>query len=893
MSDGAVSDAESMLGVFSLDVTPSEPSHEKKTPLRSDIPARHGQQHNKQASVVDYDDEDEQLNSDLQLVFDQNAQVGRQSSWLYEKVAVLLISWDGSCDDLNTEGEVDGLARMFRETYNYKVQNVKLNCNGCRLAQVQVNKRIADFVYDEDGPSTLLIVYYAGHGLTKRSERSPTIEDPATVVWNFAEAALQQTKGDIFEIFDCCYAGDLGRGSGGRGFGTRCFEFLGATSSGATTKAPGKDSFSSGLIWALDVLAKESDRFTTSTLANKIREAPNFPKRQVPILYERNDLASLQRIVIAPLLKGDEASMAGLAEKYEMVPHQLWGFLDLRIGLERRPKRTEIEKFAKDVSVMMQSTELKVRHVKWGGLYRPLSTDVVHSPMVRKAVRTLLDMGRRRRRPSPTSIPAPFCQSSPGTLSPESAFHTPTLAQPHSARTIFPVSPSGPSSLRHAAHYFGDMATNLHVYFQGTSQTPQSPDRSQVTKDEAWAKLENNFDVNDKVWLRNPATGWFTFLMYVVEKRYDNNKPGWEYKLKDSWNELYKKGQPVEEIACKGQLEKMPSLEPFSEFVNMKDQDFNLADISQMFAVWKSYVDECPNGYPKLAGFMDSEDTFGIYRRFGFLYSRVLLSKQDELRRLEDDLDAMDKRDAITSDKTRKCLKSRAKDFARTSTDGLQTRKELIGIVESKLYEYGQMILQAQQLVSLNKPADRDHLSVQNFLENGYKDNDNDEILRPLMEADSEFIYRKEDLVTLRPGRESAWLDAFVERLLKIIRCKPVQYVFCSKETRLKSDNPHIQYYTKQRVDRLVTLIISGIMLILLVVPTYALYRVTNMKEASATNATCIGILLVATLIFSAVLSLFTKAKRHEILGASAAYCAVLVVFIGNVSGVKGGLGSL
>ncbi|KAL8862605.1 MAG: hypothetical protein Q9178_001103 [Gyalolechia marmorata] len=261
---------------------------------------------------------------------------------------------------------------------------------------------------------------------------------------------------------------------------------------------------------------------------------------------------------------------------------------------------------------------------------------------------------------------------------------------------------------------------------------------------------------------------------------------------------------------------------------------------------------------------MDSEDTFGIYRRFGFLYSRVLLSKQDELRRLEDDLDAMDRSDANTSDKTRKCLKSRTKDFARPSTPGLHTRKELLQIVQSKLYEYGQILLQAQQMVSLNKPADRDHLSVLNFLENGYEEN-GEPPLRPLMEADSEFIYRKEDLVTLRPGRESAWLDAFVEKLLKMIHCKPVQ------ETRLKSNSPHIQYYTKQRVDRLVTFIISAIMLILLVVPTYALYHVTNIKASSTTNATCIGILLVATLVFSAVLSLFTKAKRHEILGASAA----------------------
>ena len=100
-------------------------------------------------------------------------------------------------------------------------------------------------------------------------------------------------------------------------------------------------------------------------------------------------------------------------------------------------------------------------------------------------------------------------------------------------------------------------------------------------------------------------------------------------------------------------------------------------------------VEDCPNGYPKVAGFMDSEDTFGIYRRFGFLYSRVLLSKQDELRRLEDNLDAMDHRDAHDTDHTRKCLKSCAKDFARERKGNSPTRKELLQTVQSKLYDYG------------------------------------------------------------------------------------------------------------------------------------------------------------------------------------------------------------
>lgn len=64
------------------------------------------------------------------------------------------------------------------------------------------------------------------------------------------------------------------------------------------------------------------------------------------------------------------------------------------------------------------------------------------------------------------------------------------------------------------------------------------------------------------------------------------------------------------------------------------------------------------------------------------------------------------------------------------------------------------------------------------------------------------------------------------------------------------------------------------IVLALLIIPVYALFHVSSTLEkinATTSNSICIGILLVATLLFSAALALFTKAKRHEILGAAAA----------------------
>jgi hypothetical protein len=37
----------------------------------------------------------------------------------------------------------------------------------------------------------------------------------------------------------------------------------------------------------------------------------------------------------------------------------------------------------------------------------------------------------------------------------------------------------------------------------------------------------------------------------------------------------------------------------------------------------------------------------------------------------------------------------------------------------------------------------------------------------PLLEEESLWVYKKEDLITLRAGREHAWLDSGIEKLLR------------------------------------------------------------------------------------------------------------------------------
>ncbi|CAG8954500.1 hypothetical protein HYFRA_00004413 [Hymenoscyphus fraxineus] len=288
-------------------------------------------------------------------------------------------------------------------------------------------------------------------------------------------------------------------------------------------------------------------------------------------------------------------------------------------------------------------------------------------------------------------------------------------------------------------------------------------------------------------------------------------------------------------------------------------------------------------GYRSLSTFLDSDENFMVYRRFGYLHSRVLLRKQDQLRTLEDELDDYDDSDIEKEEqegpasRARMVLRSRDSDEAACKramkeNPGIRTRTDVLNDIETVLKQYGELLLQAQNMVALNKPAKRDYKSVERYIFDK----------QPLVDEEQGFIYNQEDLITLRDGREMALLDNFIETLLKVFHCKPLQLVFCSKTDREKTTDPNLRYYSKSRKEVATTAIFTTVLLCLLVVPIFLLNRLTSMGDMDVTHTTSIMVLLVFTLIFSAVMSLFTRAKRHEIFAASAAYCAVLVVFLSN-----------
>lgn len=119
------------------------------------------------------------------------------------------------------------------------------------------------------------------------------------------------------------------------------------------------------------------------------------------------------------------------------------------------------------------------------------------------------------------------------------------------------------------------------------------------------------------------------------------------------------------------------------------------------------------------------------------------------------------------------------------------------------------------------------------------------------------------------------------------MRLTLLKRIFTTVELRKKTNDENIHYYSQSRIQKLVGLIITLIIFVLLVLPVVALYKLTSIGDRDSTFD-AVGILVVFTLLFSAAMSLLTEAKRHELFAASAAYCAVLVVFISNLDNSVG-----
>lgn len=88
------------------------------------------------------------------------------------------------------------------------------------------------------------------------------------------------------------------------------------------------------------------------------------------------------------------------------------------------------------------------------------------------------------------------------------------------------------------------------------------------------------------------------------------------------------------------------------------------------------------------------------------------------------------------------------------------------------------------------------------------------------------------------------------------------------------------------RLDNVLRAVITLLAAILLLVPVFILFKLQPIDKSEIQQKSNYQILtiFIFTLLFSASCSVFTQAKKQEVFTATAAYSAVLVVFLGNTS---------
>ncbi|TGO50282.1 hypothetical protein BCON_0187g00170 [Botryotinia convoluta] len=265
---------------------------------------------------------------------------------------------------------------------------------------------------------------------------------------------------------------------------------------------------------------------------------------------------------------------------------------------------------------------------------------------------------------------------------------------------------------------------------------------------------------------------------------------------------------------------------------------------------------------PQLAAVINSDEKFMLYRRFAFLQARLLLNKQDEFLALEARLHHIDRY-------YRKHEPSRLHSQERYNLMD-DDNMNLLADIEKKYNEYVQLLTHARILASFDKPRAADRLRLKSYSDRN-----------PLCARDHEWILRKDDLITLKPTRDNTWLDTVIDQIPQCFPCRLTRYIFCTTELRQKTnpDTTKIFLSDPDRVNAIAAVVLLSTVLALFVIPVCILWYLCQMSIPSSTNIGIIlAILLPFTFIFSAVISLFSRAKRHEVLAAAAAYCAVLVL---------------
>ncbi|CAJ2505014.1 Uu.00g124080.m01.CDS01 [Anthostomella pinea] len=270
------------------------------------------------------------------------------------------------------------------------------------------------------------------------------------------------------------------------------------------------------------------------------------------------------------------------------------------------------------------------------------------------------------------------------------------------------------------------------------------------------------------------------------------------------------------------------------------------SDLDVQLMPWK-YV-----GYKGYAQFVSSDDDLLVLKRFKSLNARVALALQDKVSALEEKLAALDELYSA---------KGHAPVNNGTLRDDMEDRTSLLAEINNSLYRYNKFLIQQEAVMRFPRAPHRDISNIQAW----HRNHDD----RAINANELRYLDQEEDLVCLVNKNKTP--------LGRLIDSSPRMRTLPLWQHRARDvpgyDAPYVAYYSDKRMDAFASGTIFFIGATMLVTPIWVL-------QALANPVMKLAVITTFVLLFLMVLSFAMVAKPFEALGATAAYAAVLMVFL-------------
>ena len=157
--------------------------------------------------------------------------------------------------------------------------------------------------------------------------------------------------------------------------------------------------------------------------------------------------------------------------------------------------------------------------------------------------------------------------------------------------------------------------------------------------------------------------------------------------------------------------------------------------------------------------------------------------------------------------------------------------------------------------------------------------------------SEAEYIELQSDFVILAQEQDSEFHES-VENMLRIISSKRLevrrpepllrrgthflQKLFSTPEQRQMTDDSSIQLYSRAKINIIVQTIVTIVATAVFALP------LSILTELNISNGQRLALIAISVVLFPLIIRPFSRPRPHELLAMTAAYAAVLVVFVGG-----------